>query len=95
MRLYQRFLEEKLSNPFLSVNQCRLPKIFQTMNSVRSNNHSLKYQGVKPLVYDKDSISKGGLFWQNELFSRKISSISSKNHLRPKMYLTIYFKIYY
>ena len=32
------------SNPYIFATQCRRPQIFQTMNSVRSNNISLKYQ---------------------------------------------------
>ena len=50
---------------FFCETQCHRPKIFQTMNSMRSNNISLKYQrfttsGCKDLgirkISDKDSI---------------------------------------
>ena len=34
----------KYSYPYILATQCRRPKIFQTINSVRSNNVSLKYQ---------------------------------------------------
>ena len=33
-----------ISNPYFFVIQCRRPLIFQTMNSFRSNNDSLKHQ---------------------------------------------------
>ena len=33
----------RFSNPHIFVAQCRRPQIFQTMNSDRSNNQSLKY----------------------------------------------------
>ena len=35
-------------NPYIYLNQCRKPLIFQTMNSVRSNILSLKYQTFQP-----------------------------------------------
>ncbi len=38
----------KLSNPYIFVSQCRRPLIFQTMNSVRSNNLNFKYQKFIP-----------------------------------------------
>ena len=34
----------KYSYPYILATQCRRPYIFQTINSVRSNNLSLKYQ---------------------------------------------------
>ena len=34
----------KYSYPYILATQCRRPKIFQTVNSVRSNSLSLKYQ---------------------------------------------------
>ena len=34
--------------PIIFATQCRRPKIFQTMSSVRSNNVSLKYQRPTP-----------------------------------------------
>ena len=57
------------SKPYIF--QCRRPQIFQTMNSIRSNNVSLKYQRFATLgskdykfrVCDKDSIP----FLVNEL----------------------------
>ena len=60
----------KFSNPNTFATQCRRPQIFQTINSVRSNNVSLKYQrpttsgckdiGIRKFEFvscDKDSIS--------------------------------------
>ena len=40
----------KLKNayPYILATQCRRPQIFQTNNSVRSNNLSLKYQRFIP-----------------------------------------------
>ena len=38
----------KFSNPNIFATQCRRPYIFQTMNSVRLNNVSLKYQRPSP-----------------------------------------------
>ena len=38
----------KFSNPNNFATQCRRPKIFQTMNFVRSNNVSLKYKRPTP-----------------------------------------------
>ena len=35
----------RFSNAIFFVTQCRRPQIFQTMNYVRSNSLSLKYQG--------------------------------------------------
>ena len=35
-------------NPYIFVAQCRRPLIFQTINSGRSNNQSLKYQRFTP-----------------------------------------------
>ena len=36
------------SNPYIFVNQCMLTYIFESMNSVRYNDHSLKYQRFTP-----------------------------------------------
>ena len=38
----------RFSNPVICTTQSRRPLIFQTMNSVRSNNLSLKYQRFTP-----------------------------------------------
>ena len=38
----------KYSYPYILATQCRRPQIFQTINSVISNNPSLKYERVKP-----------------------------------------------
>ena len=38
----------RFSNTYIFVTQCRRPQIFQTMNSVRSNSLSMKYQGCPP-----------------------------------------------
>ena len=38
----------RFSNPYIFVAQCRRPLIFQTINSGRSNNQSLKYQRFTP-----------------------------------------------
>ena len=38
----------RFSNPYFFSTQCRWPLIFKTMNSVRSNNQSLKPPRFKP-----------------------------------------------
>ena len=38
----------EFSNPYILAFQCQEPKIFQTMNYIRSNNNSLKYQMLTP-----------------------------------------------
>ena len=38
----------KFSNPYIFETQCRRPSIFQTMNSGRSNDLSLKHQRFAP-----------------------------------------------
>ena len=38
----------RFSNPYIFATQCRIPYIFQTMNSGRSDNLSLKYQRFAP-----------------------------------------------
>ena len=48
----------RFSNPHIFVAQCRRPKIFQTMNSGRSNNQSLKYQRLRPSSYQDLGIRK-------------------------------------
>ena len=37
----------QFSKPYICATQCRRPLIFQTMNSVRSNSISVKYQRLK------------------------------------------------
>ena len=36
------------SNPYIFATHCRKPLTFQTMNSIKSNNLSLKFQRVTP-----------------------------------------------
>ena len=38
----------KFYNSYFFATQCRRPQIFKTMNSIRSNNLSLKYQWFTP-----------------------------------------------
>ena len=43
MNINELSLCNKLSDPYIFATQCRRPWIFQTLNSVKSKNLSLKY----------------------------------------------------
>ena len=55
--------ETEFLNPHSFITQCSKPLIFQIINSVRSNNVSLKYQNCIPLCY-KDIRFKSLSLWQ-------------------------------
>ena len=55
--------ETEFLNPYSFITQCSKPLIFQIINSVRSNNVSLKYQNSIPLGY-KDIRFKSLSLWQ-------------------------------
>ena len=48
----------RFSNTYIFATQCRRPQIFQTMNYVRPNRLSLKYQGFPPSDYQDMGIRK-------------------------------------
>ena len=61
---------DRFSKPYIFAIQYRWPKIFQTMNSVGSNNLSLKYLRLAPLVSKYMGIRTFGFgLWQRLVFS--------------------------
>ena len=66
------------SNLYIFATQCRRPLIFQTMNSVRPNNLSLKYQRFT-YIDCKDVLEK---YWKKENFLFSLQLHKSEGHLQ-------------
>ena len=84
----------KFSNPNIFATQCRRPQIFQTMNSVRSNSVSLKYQrptpsGCKDIGVRKFEFVAKTQFFCYISFKSRYSNFIASNQLKAGAQITI------
>ena len=70
------------SNPYNFATQCRRPYIFQTMNSVRSNNHSLKYYRLTPSGFKYIRIRKFEFVATTNFFVKKLFYLNLKHKFK-------------
>ena len=71
--------ELKISNTCIFATQCLRPWIFQTLNSVRSNSLSLKYQRFPPLDCQNIGIGKFEFVAKTQFLYYEVS-INDKEH---------------
>ena len=67
------------SNPNIFATQCRIPKIFPTMNSVKSNKLSLKYKRFTPSGCKDIGIIKSEFAVKTHFLFMNVFKISSKD----------------
>ena len=72
MSFFNKFL---FFNAYILATQCRKPLIFQTINSVRSNCLSLKYQRFAPSGRQDIEIIQVDFFGKNSLFLLFLTAI--------------------
>ena len=88
----------RFDNTYIFATQCRRLKIFKTMNSVSSNNLSLKYQkltqsgckDIRILIFG--FVAKTQILWQNVCQSRYTICLSVNSYVGSKVQsLTFHF----
>ena len=62
-------------NPYIFATKCRRPWIFQTMNSVRANNLSLKFQTFTPLVCENIGIRQFEFVTKTQVLSYHVTEM--------------------
>ena len=77
----------RFSNPYIFATQCRRSYVFQTINSLRLNNLSLKYQMFMPSGCKDIQIKKFEFVTKTEFFYKQKTFKLLKDKMKGKVQL--------